>query len=306
MHEAANRFLGYRSEEVYMSYFTIAGVQLQAHHHGDNTQAMRARIETLVSRFPHVQMVVFSELMAHGASTLNAQPMPSATEAMFCELAEKHRLWLIPGSMFEQAGESVYNTLSVINPQGQVVNRFRKMFPFRPYETGVESGTEFVVFDVPNIGRFGVSICYDMWFPETTRTLAAMGAEVILHPTMTDTIDRDIELSIARTNAAVNQCYFFDINGAGALGNGRSIVVGPSGDVIHQAGIGEEIMPIEIDVSRVRREREAGLRGLGQPLKSFRDRQVDLSLYRSEVGSFPFLDTLGPLVKPARRDIEPY
>ncbi len=285
-----------------MSYFTIAGVQMHALHHGDDTEAMRHRIDALMNRFPQVQMVLFSELMPMGASPLHAQALPSDTEAFFCQLAAQHRIWLIPGSMFEQVGEHTYNTLVVINPLGQVVTRYRKMFPFRPYEAGVESGSEFVVFDVPTIGRFGVSICYDMWFPETTRTLASMGAEVILHPTMTDTIDRDIELSIARTNAAINQCYFFDINGAGALGNGRSIVVGPSGDVIHQAGIGEEVIPIEIDLNRVRRERETGLRGLGQPLKSFRDREVDFSLYRSENGSSPFLDTLGPLAKPVRTD----
>ncbi|SHF22872.1 Predicted amidohydrolase [Modicisalibacter ilicicola DSM 19980] len=287
-----------------MSYFTIAGVQLQALHHGDNTDAMRHRIDVLMARFPQVQMVLFSELVANGASTHHAQPMPSALEAMFCQIAAQYRIWLIPGSMFERVEDKIYNTASVIDPSGQVVARFRKMFPFRPYEEGVEGGNEFVVFDVPNIGRFGVSICYDMWFPETTRTLASMGAEVILHPTMTDTIDRDIELSIARTNAAINQCYFFDINGAGAMGNGCSIVVGPSGDVIHQAGIGDEIMPIEIDLQRVRRERETGLRGLGQPLKSFRDRQVEFPLYHSETGSSPFLDTLGPLAKPARQDIE--
>lgn len=287
-----------------MSYFTIAGVQMHALHHGDNTEAMRHRVDALMTRFPQVQMVLFSELMPMGASPHHAQPLPSDTEAMFCQLALQHRIWLIPGSMFEQVGEHIYNTSVVINPMGQVVARYRKMFPFRPFEAGVESGSEFVVFDVPNVGRFGISICYDMWFPETTRTLAAMGAEVILHPTMTDTIDRDLELSIARTNAGLNQCYFFDINGAGALGNGRSIVVGPSGDVIHQSGTGEQVIPIEIDLNRVRRERERGLHGLGQPLKSFRDRKVNFSLYASESGSSPFLDTLGPLVKPGRADLE--
>ncbi len=285
-----------------MSYFTIAGVQMHALHHGDNTESMRHRVDLLMSRFPQVQMVLFSELVATGSSTRHAEPMPSSKENLFCELARRHGIWLIPGSMFERVDDKIYNTLSVINPEGHVVCRFRKMFPFRPYEQGVEGGTEFVVFDVPEVGRFGVSICYDMWFPETTRTLAAMGAEVILHPTMTDTIDRDIELSIARTNAAINQCYFFDINGAGAMGNGRSIVVGPSGDVLHQSGIGDEVVPIEIDMQRVRRERERGLRGLGQPLKSFRDRDVDFSLYRSENGSSPFLDSLGLLAKPVRYD----
>src|SRR3546814_6706229 len=80
-----------------------------------------------------------------------------------------------------------------------------------------------------------------MWFPETTRSLVALGAEVILHPTLTNTIDRDAELAIARASAATNQCYFVDINVAGALGVGRSVVCGPGGEVIHQAGSGREV-----------------------------------------------------------------
>ncbi|MDX1356073.1 MAG: nitrilase-related carbon-nitrogen hydrolase, partial [Halomonas venusta] len=104
-----------------MSYFTIAGVQMHALHHGDNTEAMRHRIDALMNRFPQVQMVLFSELMPMGASPLHAQALPSDTEAFFCQLAAQHRIWLIPGSMFEQVGEHTYNTLVVINPLGQVV-----------------------------------------------------------------------------------------------------------------------------------------------------------------------------------------
>ncbi len=87
--------------------------------------------------------------------------------------------------MYELAGDHVYNTASVIDPAGEVVGRYRKMFPFEPYERGISAGDEFLVFDVPEVGRFGVSICYDTWFPEVPRTLAAMGAEVILRPTLT-------------------------------------------------------------------------------------------------------------------------
>jgi predicted amidohydrolase len=202
--------------------------------------------------------------------------------------------------MFENAGGIIYNTASVIDPLGHVVGRYRKMFPFRPYEVDVEAGESFLVFDVPEVGRFGVSICYDMWFPETSRTLAAMGAEVILHPTLTNSIDRDVELSIARATAAQNQCFFFDINGLGDGGNGRSIIVGPHGDVMHQAGTSEEWIPLEIDLDRVRRSRAVGLRNLGQPLKSFRDRKVDFTVYQRGADNQAYLDSLGPLVKPAR------
>ena len=166
-------------------------------------------------------------------------------------------MWLITGSVFERGADGkLYNTASVIDPKGQVVARYRKMFPFLPYEHGIEPGREFCVFDVPRSGRFGLSICFDMWFPETSRTLTSMGAEVLLHPVLTGTIDRDVELAMARATAAQFQSYVFDINGLLAGGVGRSCVVDPTGTVIHQAAAGEEIIPVEIDLQQVRRQRE--------------------------------------------------
>ncbi|HEY5700761.1 MAG TPA: carbon-nitrogen hydrolase family protein [Gammaproteobacteria bacterium] len=282
--------------------FSIAGVQMRVSATSENLSEMRRRLDALMVRYPWVQMVVFSELCAFGASPVHAQTLPGPAEEAFCEMAARHGVWLIPGSLFERDGERIYNTAPVIDPVGTVVARHRKMFPFRPYEHGISAGHEFVVFDVPDVGRFGVSICYDMWFPETTRTLAAMGAEVILHPTLTDTLDRELELSIARTNAATNQCYFFDINGVGDGGYGRSVIVGPQGYVIHEASVAEEVMPIEINLDRVRRDREIGVRGLGQPLKSFRDRAVDFNVYRPEVFTYSYLHTLGPLEKHERQN----
>ncbi|UCE32130.1 MAG: carbon-nitrogen hydrolase family protein [Burkholderiales bacterium] len=280
--------------------FAIAGIQMNVSAQQENITAMGHKLDVLMARFPWVQMVLFSELCALGPSPQHAQPAGGPAEQAFCRMAAHHGLWLIPGSIFERSGDDVFNMTPVISPDGVVVARYRKMFPFQPYETGIRPGTEFCVFDVPEVGRFGVSICYDMWFPETTRTLVAMGAEVILHPTMTDTIDRDVELPIARANATINQCYFFDINGVGDCGTGRSVIVGPSGYVIHEAGGGEETMPVEIDLSRVRREREVGIRGLGQTLKSFRDRPVEFPVYQRSAETESYLDRLGPLIKPTR------
>ena len=220
-----------------MTHFAVAGLQLELTAQ-DNLEIVRAEMERLKRRFPWVDMVVLGELSLRGPQTSNAEPLPGPLEQSLCQIARDLRLWFVPGSIHERDGDRIYNTTPVIDPGGQVVARYRKMFPFLPYEQGVTPGTEFVVFDVPKIGRFGVSICYDMWFPETTRTLAWMGAEVVIHPTMTNTIDRDLELAIARTNAAVNQCWFVDVNCAGRLGNGRSLVVAPDGSVVHQAGTG--------------------------------------------------------------------
>lgn len=280
--------------------FAIAGIQQSLSAVAENRSRMESRLNVLMSIYPWVQMVVFSELAPFGPFTVNAQPFPNETEDRFRELAAKHGIWLVPGSMFERDGERIYNTASVIDPEGNLAGRYRKMFPFYPYEEGVSSGDTFLVFDVPDIGRFGVSICYDMWFPETSRTLAAMGAEVILHPTLTSSIDRDVELAIARATAAQQQLFFFDVNGVGDGGIGRSIVVGPHGDILHQGAAGEEMFPLEIDLDRVRRSREVGLRGLGQALKSFRDRTVQFEVYRPEWREHGYFQELGPLEKPTR------
>ncbi|WP_339671799.1 carbon-nitrogen hydrolase family protein [Dasania marina] len=279
-----------------MSHFSIAGLQLELSNQ-DNFSFIEQEITRVKNVFPWVDMIVLSELSTFGTSTKLAQPMPGPAEQRYCEIAAKNNLWLIPGSLFERADEQVYNTTPVINPQGEVVTRYRKMFPFYPYEKGVSAGDNFVVFDVPAVGRFGVSICYDQWFPEISRSLACMGAEVIICPTLTGTIDRELELSIARTNAVVSQSYFFNINVAGRLGNGRSIVVGPDGQVLHQAGTSSEIMPIEIDLNHVRRVRERGGLGLGQTLKSFRDSQLQFPAYQRDARQSATLQSLGPLKK---------
>ncbi|MCB1940612.1 MAG: carbon-nitrogen hydrolase family protein, partial [Candidatus Accumulibacter sp.] len=143
--------------------FSIAGIQMNISMEHENITAMGHKLDVVMARFPWVQMVVFSELAPYGPQPYHAQPTAGPAEQIFCQMAAKHGLWLLPGSMFERIGDNVFNTTPVIGPNGKVVTRYRKMFPFLPYEMGIKPGTEFCVFDVPNIGRFGVSICYDMW-----------------------------------------------------------------------------------------------------------------------------------------------
>lgn len=285
--------------------FAVAGMQLWISAQGHNFEYLQTRLEQLLRAYPWVQMVVFSELAACGAVHESAEPLPGPTEERFAQLARRFAVWLVNGSVYERAGDHIYNTLSVIAPDGHVVVRYRKMFPFAPFSTGTAAGDRFAVFDVPDVGRFGVSICYDMWFPEHSRTLAAMGAEVILHPVMTPTIDRELELSIARATAIFNQCFVFDVNGTGGGGAGRSIVVGPDGDVVYQAQSNEELIPLELDLDRVTRSRERGILNLGQPLKTFRDAPVRFEVYDPESPLREYLKRLGPVRKPERPRGEP-
>ncbi len=284
-----------------MTPFAIAGIQMHVAALTSNVEAMRQRLDVLMIRFPWTQMVLFSELAPFGPLHKFAQPFTNETIEKFQDDARRHKIWLIPGSMFEKTPEGkIYNTSVVINPDGEIVAKYRKMFPFRPYEVDIQGGTEFCVFDVPDVGRFGLSICYDIWFPETTRQLTSMGVEVLLHPVLTGTTDRDAEVAIARATAAQFQCYVIDVNGLSAGGVGRSCVVDPSAMVVYQAAGQEEMFPIEVDLDQVRRQRETGIKGLGQVLKSFRDRDAEFPVYDRSSGSDAYLHSLGALEIPGQ------
>jgi len=283
-----------------MSHFSIAGLQL-ALPCGDNLAAIGAEIVKTKKRFPWLNMIVLSELATYGPEKKYACTFPSEAEKFYCQLAKEHNLWLIPGSLYEQDEDEIFNTTTVINNQGDIVERYRKIYPFLPYEKGVSAGKDFVVFDVPQ-GRIGVAICYDLWFPEVARQMVSMGAEVLIYPTLTGTIDRPVEIVLAQSAAITNQSYVITINAAGSLGYGQSVIVGPEGNIIYQANSGAEIIPIEVDFSLVKRNRERGLHGLGQPLKSFRDNPVEFTCYQSRAEKIThncnYLSELGSLAIP--------
>ena len=130
--------------------------------------------------------------------------------------------------------------------------------------------------------------------------LTAMGAEVILNPVLAHFIDRPADLAIAQASAAMFQSYVFHINGLHAGGNGFSLVVDPSGLILHKGSVAEEFIPVEVDLGLVRRQRERGLRGLGQPLKSFRDSSVDFTIYDRTKFDRSYLRSLGPIEMPSR------
>jgi predicted amidohydrolase len=282
-----------------MTTFAIAGLQLEAIN-GDNTGSMLAEVDAAIKRFAWLDMVVLGELNAFGTDPATAEPMPGPTEDRFRECARRHGIWLIPGSMFEAAGDCTYNTTPVINPKGEVVARYRKLFPWLPYEDRTTPGEDFTVFEVPGVGRFGISICYDMWFPETVRALACQGADIILHPSLTSTIDRDAEIAMIRAHAAMNQVYFFDVNVAGPLGVGQSCVAGPGGEVIYQAEKTREIIPLKLNLNYLHDVRVNGWNNLGQPLKSFRDSSLQYPQYANGYTSRA-LEALGGLEKPERK-----
>jgi predicted amidohydrolase len=288
--------------------FGIAGVQMSVvAWDADATIAKMSQIVNRIGRsFPWVQMIVFHELSASGLVQFDAVPsieqwnyvrqtIPGPLSDKLCEIARREKKWLCNGSMYERDGDLTYNTALVISPEGKIVAKYRKMFPWIPFEAESTPGDAFCVFDVPDVGRFGISICYDMWFPEMIRTLAWMGAEVILHPTMTPTVDRELEMVLSQSSAITNQCYFIDINGVGPWGGGRSMIVDPDGRVLQQTGTQETILTEMLDLDRVTLAREYGNLGLTQTLKQMRDSNITFPQYQGDFGRGEVFRNLGKL-----------
>ena len=239
----------------------------------------------------HAQLLLAPELHLSAPPPLLSESAGHAREVA-CEIpgplterlgriAVETGLWLVPGSVYERAGERLYNTAIAISPRGELVAAYRKAFPWQPLET-TDPGDRFVTFEIPDVGRIGLAICYDGFFPEAFRQLAWMGAEVVLHPTLTTTSDRAAELVTARANAIVNQLYVVSVNAASPAGLGRSMVVDPEGLVRVEAGSGEELVTDVLDldaVTRVRRFGTAGVSRMWEQLDAGAAAGLELPMY---------------------------
>jgi predicted amidohydrolase len=229
--------------------------------------------------FPWIDLVFTGELyLQESDSITTAQILPNDLTNRLGNLAKKLACWFVPGSFYEKVGSEVYNTLLVFNPDGEVVVKYRKIYPWLPHEK-TNYGEEFVTFDIPDIGRIGVVICYDIWFPEIFRTLTWMGAEVILQPSLTHTPDRSAEQILAQAHAIMFQCYVLNVNAISQQGGGESIFVDPEGKILQQAGTHEMVMTEVIDLDKVSWIRQFGSYGTNPLWKSFRDSKVQ--------GNFP-------------------
>jgi formamidase len=256
----------------------VAGLQLKR---SADSEANTLKFENVAKKtkgsFPWIDLIFTGELylQKYGKPDWKefAESIPNQLTDQLSDLARRLKCWLVPGSFLEKDGSEVFNTALVFNPDGEIVAKYRKIFPWMPQEnTGW--GTDFVTFDIPDVGRIGIVICYDVWFPELFRTLAWMGAEVILQPSLTYTSDRPAELVLAQAQAIMHQCYVLNVNVVSAQGGGNSIWVDPEGYILERTGTHEAIITNVIDFDKVSWVRQHGHIGMNPLWKSFRDSPV--------------------------------
>lgn len=274
----------------------VAVVQAPPLPIGASLDAFASDVHDLLFRFPGIKLAVYPELHLCGADDSSQSPtqrMDDAAEPLdgprtqrLAELAGDLGIWLVPGSVFERGADGLlYNTALAFSPEGKLAASYRKIFPWRPYEL-CEPGDRFVVFEMGDFGRVGLSICYDAWFPELSRHLAWLGAEVILSLVKTTTRDRVQELVLERANAITNQVFVVSVNCAGPVGTGHSLVVDPEGNIRVQA-VGENpaVLTDVLDLDQVHHVRTWGTAGLNRPWDQFgsTDRPLELPLYQGRI-----------------------
>jgi predicted amidohydrolase len=252
--------------------------------------------EHLLRRLPDTRMVIHPEMHLCGVDPgapdnheqlrAAAEPLDGPRVRALAELAGDLKVWLLPGTVCELGpGGELFNTALAFSPEGRLVASYRKVFPWRPYEP-YDSGDRFVVFDVPGTGRIGFCVCYDAWYPEVTRHLAWMGAEVVINPVMTTTADRPQELVLARANAIVNQVHVVSVNTAGPVGTGRSLTVDPEGRVrVEAPSEAATVLTDVLDLDDVTRVRTYGTAGVTRVWDVFTedDAPLEMPLYGGRI-----------------------
>lgn len=274
----------------------IAGVQAEPRIIGAPLEDFEREVHEVLAANSGVDILVYPELHLFGSDDTDIEirnarlrsssvPLDDPFVARLGQIAHAAGVWLVPGSICERgpAGE-LFNTALVFSPDGTRAAYYRKVFPWRPSEP-YDMGDRFVVFDVPGRGRFGLSICYDSWFPEVTRHLGWMGAEAVLNIVKTTTPDRVQELVLAQANSIVNQTFTVSVNCAAPVGKGCSIIVDPEGAILQQADDQPTVLVQSIDLDDVTRVRDVGTAGVNRMWSQFtpQDPVLELPLYDGRI-----------------------
>jgi N-carbamoylputrescine amidase len=232
-----------------------------------------------------------------------AEPIPGPSTERLSAMAKSNSVVLV-GSLFERRGAGLYhNTAVVFDADGSIAGKYRKMHI--PDDPGFNEKFYFTPGDLgfnpidTSVGRLGVLVCWDQWYPEGARLMALAGAELLLYPTAIgwDPADDQGEKDRQRNAWILSHRGHVVANGlpvlscnrvghepspTGASGIdfwGSSHVLGPQGEFLAEAGIGEpEILMAEVDLQRsehVRRIwpflRDRRIDAYGDLLKRYRD-----------------------------------
>ena len=257
---------------------------LQQHNTADTADNMRRLAEGIADLAERgAQLIVLQELhnslyfcQEENVNNFDlAEPIPGPSTDFYGKLAKEHGVVIVT-SLFERRAPGLYhNTAVVIESNGTIAGKYRKMhipddpayyekFYFTPGDLGFHPIKT-------SVGRLGVLVCWDQWYPEAARLMALQGADLLIYPTAigyesSDTEEeqerqREAWTTVQRGHAVANGLPVVSVNRvgyepdpSGATGGiqfwGSSMVVGPQGEFLYRAGNdGEESAVIDVDLT---------------------------------------------------------
>ncbi|MBX3013637.1 MAG: carbon-nitrogen hydrolase family protein [Caldilineaceae bacterium] len=246
--------------------FRIAACQMNSQGDKDANLASAARLIDEAAR-QGAQMVglpeMFNLLADDEAMAAGAETEAGPTCQLLRAKAQQHGLYLHGGSIptVIPGSDRIGNTTFVFDPTGTIIARYQKIHLFDIHIAGQKSyresarvapGDKMVTFETAR-GNFGLTICYDIRFPELYRALTLAGARVIFHPAaFTLYTGKDHWETLIRARAIENQLYLVSPAQIGSHGNGKqcfgsTMIVDPWGTVLARAPERECVVVAEVD-----------------------------------------------------------
>lgn len=185
----------------------------------------------------------------------------SETLAYFKEKARKYNTYILTGAIIEKDGDRLYNTSWLLNRNGEIAGKYRKIHLYDSFG-GTENqycsyGDSLSVVET-DFGKIGMSVCFDIKFPNHFVQLVKQGAEIIVEPAawcLPNGTDNWVTMNKAR--ALDNMVYFCSSNLCGKIDSnltscGHSMIVAPNGQVLSDALEDEGIAAAQIDMNYLR------------------------------------------------------
>ncbi|MET8679833.1 carbon-nitrogen family hydrolase [Streptomyces sp. NPDC004647] len=235
----------------------------------ESVESRRERVAELVRAQAGADLVVLPELWPTGAFAYESfeefaeAPEDGPTATVMSAAAADAGVFLHAGSIVERATDgTLYNTSLVFGPDGTLRRTYRKIHRFG-FDKGeavmMGGGEEIVTLELPGAVA-GLATCYDLRFPEQFRRLTEAGAQFLVIPAGWPARRSEHWTLLARARAVENQAYVLACCSAGTHAGveqaGHSQVVDPWGEVLAEAGKGEQVLTVELDPGKVARTRE--------------------------------------------------
>jgi predicted amidohydrolase len=176
-----------------------------------------------------------------------AEPIPGPSTQQLGEAARRNRIWVVAG-LTEREGDLVYNTAVLLNRDGQLAGKYRKVhLPREEWKKGITPGHSYPVFGT-DFGTIAIQICYDWFFPEPEEIFALQGAEIIFAPTWGNTLPDE--------NGCVNGETVFRVRAwdnavfmVASVYDGNSLIIDPMGRILASSEGKQGVFWAEIDLN---------------------------------------------------------